>query len=169
MPADNSGQDDNLRLSTPEMIQIIPLSSRPQEDSGPMSLACIVDEIFLSLMNVKQSFCMINANRKRNISNPKRAEEDDRFNSGNGLMRRSYEEQARFKMYRISIFRPPPIFVIQLKHLNETLKKELADLDKETKNFAIKEAIERIYERVDRRFFLLSIKDNDLLYWRLEK
>jgi len=186
MSSESSGADENLNFSRQEMSQkptikikrlnfqgtwAIPLTLRPQqEDSGPWSLACIVDELYLSLMNVKEVFCMINTNRKRNIfSDPKKAEEDDRCNTGNGVLRRLYEEQARYKMYRIPVFRPPPIFVVQLKHLDERLKKELSELSRETKDFVVREAVERIYERVDRRFFLLSVKDSDLLHWRLEK
>jgi hypothetical protein len=69
-------------------------------------------------------------------------------------------------MYRIPVFRPPPVFVIYLKHLDNRLKKELATLDKESKDYVIKEAICRIFEQIDKRFFLLSVKS--LLKWRLE-
>lgn len=87
-------------------------------------------------------------------------------NTGTGILRRLYEEQAKYKMYRIPVFRPPPVFVVYLKHLDDRLKQELASLDKETKDFLLKEAIGRICEQVDKRFFLLSVKP--LLKWRFE-
>jgi hypothetical protein len=51
-------------------------------------------------------------------------------------------------MYRIPVFRPPPVFVV-------------------SKDFVMKEAIGRICEQVDKRFFLLSVKPL-LLKWRLD-
>jgi hypothetical protein len=145
----------------------IPLQRLPLHDSRPWSLAAIVDELFISLLDTKAVFCMINSNRKTSVfSDPKKAAEANRSNSGSGVPRRLYEEQASYKMYRIPVFRPSPIFVIYLKHLDERLKKELANLDKEAKDFVVKEAIGRICEQVDKRFFLLSVKP--LLKWRLE-
>jgi hypothetical protein len=146
----------------------VPLTPRPhQEDPRPWTLACTIDELYLSLMNVKEVFCMINSNKKVTVfSDPEQVEKDNRCNSGSGVLRRSYEEQVRYKMYRIPVFRPSPFFVVYLKHLDERLKKELANLDRQTKDFVMKEAIGRIFEQVDRRFFLLSVKP--LLQWRLE-
>jgi hypothetical protein len=105
---------------------------------------------------------MINSNRKTNVN----SEDAYRCNIGTGVLRRLYEEQARYKMYRIPVFRPPHIFIVYLKHLDDRLKKELANLDKESKDFVMREAIGRIYEQVDKHFFLLSVKP--LLKWRLE-
>jgi hypothetical protein len=115
---------------------------------------------------------MINQNKKRKVSNlpnSERTEEDDRWNNDNDVSKRLYEQQAIYKIYRIPVFQPPPVFVIHLKHLDKSLKKELSSLTGETKNLVIREVVERIYEKVDRRFFLLSVKDCDLLHWRLEK
>jgi len=105
---------------------------------------------------------MINSNQ-RTFS---KSEEAYRCNTGSGVLRRLYEEQARYKMYRIPVFRPPPIFIVYLKHLDDRLKKELANLDRESKDFVMREAIGRIYEQVNKQFFLLSVKP--LLKWRLE-
>ena len=110
---------------------------------------------------------MINSNRKGSIiSDPRDVEEVHSCNTGNGVLRRFYEEQARYKMYRIPVFRPPPVYVVYLKHLDEGLKKELSNLDRESKDFVMKEAISRIFEQVDKRFFLLSVRP--LLKWRFE-
>ena len=62
--------------------------------------------------------------------------------------------------------RPPPIFVVHLKHLDHRLKQVLAKLDKWSKDYVMKEAIGRIFEHVDRRFYYLSAKP--LLDWKLE-
>ena len=123
-------------------------------------LAAIVDELFISMMDVKVRFCMMNGltTEVRKL---------DLKNLGRGVRRRLYEEQARYKMYRIPIFRPPPIFVVHLKHLDDRLKQELSTLHSENKDDVMKEAIGRIFEQIDKRFFLLSVKP--LLQWRLEE
>lgn len=135
-----------------------------QEDSCSWTLAAISDELTISLLDTKVAFCMINSNQKTNANS--KAEETWRCNTDSGLLRRLYEEQARYKMYRVPVFLPPPIFVVYLKHLDDRLKKELANLDRESKDFVMREAIGRICEQINKQFFLLSVKP--LLKWRLE-
>jgi hypothetical protein len=119
------------------------------------------------MLDTKAVFCIINSNKKTTtFSDPKEVEVNNRCNSGNGVLRRLYEEQAKYKMYRIPVFRPLPVFVLYLKHLDERLKKELASLERESKDYVMKEAVSRIFEQVDKHFFLLSVKP--LLKWRLE-
>jgi hypothetical protein len=96
----------------------------------------------------------------------KEVRRQDPKNQGRGIIRRLYEVQARYKGYRVPIFRPPPAFVVYLKHLDDRLKLELSSLDRETKDFVMREAIGRVFEQVDKRFFLLSVKR--ILRWRLE-
>ena len=134
------------------------------DDSEVWSLAAIVDEILISLLDTKAVFCMINSNK--GFSDHKWVEEANRCNNGNGVSRRLYEQQAIYKMYRMPIYSPPPVFVVHLKHLDYRLKQELAKLDKWSKDYVMKESIGRICEQVDKRFFLLSVKS--LLKWRLE-
>ena len=124
----------------------------------------MVDELIISLLKTKAVFCMINSNK--GFSDPKWVEVANRYNKGNGILRRLYEQQAIYKMYRMPIYRPPPVFVVYLKHLDYRLKQELAKLDKWSKDYVMKEAIGRIFEHVDRRFYFLSAKP--LLEWRLE-
>jgi hypothetical protein len=129
----------------------IPQSNSSVPDVEVLSTEAMVDELTISLCNTKTSFCLIN---KSDVNV--------------GTLKRSiYEAQAKYKMYRIPIFRPPPAFAIQLKHLEYHLKKELTSLDKETLDNVMKEAVGRICERVDKRYFLLSVKP--LLRWRLER
>ena len=135
-----------------------------EEHQKHWSLACMVDELIISLLQTKAVFCMINSNK--GLSDRKWVEEANRCNNGNGVLRRLYEHQAIYKMYRIPIYRPPPVFIVHLKHLDDRLKQELAKLDKWSKDYVLKEAIGKIFEHVDKRFFLLSVKS--LLKWRLE-
>jgi hypothetical protein len=115
------------------------------------STEAMVDELTISLRDIKTSFCLVN---KSDV------------NVGT-LSRSLYESQAKYKMYRIPIFRPLPAFVIHLKHLDYRLKKELVSLDKETLDYVIKESAGRICEGINKRYFLLSVKP--LLRWRLER
>jgi hypothetical protein len=135
-----------------------------REDPYSWSLAAIIDELTISMLDTKVAFCMINSNQKSGVRS--KAQEIYGSNTDSGLLRRLYEEQAKYKMYRISVFRPPSSFVVYLKHLDKRLKKELAGLDRESKDYVMQEAIARICEQVDKRFFLLSAKP--LLRWRLE-
>jgi hypothetical protein len=114
----------------------------------------VIDEVSLSLMSVKSQFCMINAR-------------DDSRNRGPGVLRRIYEEQARYKMYRMVVYRPPPVFIIHLKDLDEKVKRELAKRDKDIIDFILEQSAARIFDQVDSRYFLLSAKQ--FLEVRLEK
>ena len=128
-------------------------------------LVAIADELFTSMMNTFSAFCMINTKRKRSIlSDPKQVEEDSRCNTDSGVLRRLYVEQAKYKMYRMPVFRPPPIFVVYLKHLDHKLKHDLKNLDKESRDCVMRVSIERIFEFGHKGFFLGSIKDSDLLH-----
>jgi hypothetical protein len=160
-PTDSGTESPSRTIPIPAQRPLQP------QDPQPWSLAAISDELVVSMLDTKATFCMINSNKKSTMfSDHEELEVNARCNKGNGVLRRLYEEQARYKMYRIPIFYPPPVFVVYLKHLDDRLKEELADLDKESKDFVMKEAISRICEQVDKRFFLLSAKL--LLRWRLE-
>jgi hypothetical protein len=155
-----------------KQLQQLLLLRRPQRSQTEVwSLATIIDELFISMMDVKAAFCVLNSHRKTGLLSegkrvPEILEKYERFNNGLGIPRRLYEEQAKYKIYRIPVFRPPPVFVVYLKHLDDRLKQELSGLDRKTKDFVMKEAIGRIFEQIDKPFFLLSVKP--LLRWRLE-
>jgi hypothetical protein len=153
---------------TKPTIKIRRLSfSRPLPDTQPWSTEYLIDELTISLLDIKVNFCMINTYKKRRlISDPKQEEENDRCNTGSGVLRRLYVEQARYKMYRMPIFRPPPVFVVYLKHIDPRIKQELSKLDIWTKDYVMKEVIGRIFEHVDKRFYYLSARP--ILEWRLE-
>jgi hypothetical protein len=160
-----------IRRLRPDTEPLVTLQRPPRDDSEVWSLAAIEDELFFSMMDVKVAFCMLNSHRKTGLLSegkrvPEILEKYERFNNGTGIPRRLYEEQAKYKMYRIPVFRPAPVFVVYLKHLDDRLKQELSDLDRKTKDYVMKEAIGRIFEQIDRPFLLLSVKP--LLCWRLE-
>lgn len=117
----------------------------------------LIDEV--SLMSVKGQFCMLSG------LNEVRAEDPN--NRGYGVIRRIYEEQARYKMPRMGVYKPPPIFVIHLKNLDDKVKQELLKGDPISRDYILKEAVEMICERVDSRYYLLSAKQ--FLKVRLEK
>lgn len=137
-------QENSLLDPSKEQPQVVEM------DQEVWSTEAKVDELTISMQDRKTFFCLIN-----------------RSDVGSGSLSRSlYEAQARYKMYRIPVFRPPPTFVVYLKHLDQRLKRELASLDKRTLDYVMKEGIGRICEGVDKRFFLLSAKP--LLRWRFE-
>ena len=98
----------------------------------------LIDEVYLSLIDVKAQMCLIN---------PKK---------DGGSIRRIYQEQARHKLYRMPVFRPPPVFVIHLKDLDERVRRQLAKKDKSVRKHILEKAAERIFETVNKRYFLLS-------------
>ena len=94
----------------------------------------LIDELFLELDNVKK------------------------IDEKSGLPKRKYEEQAKWLMHRIPVYRPAPPFIINLSDLPTRIKEELADLDDETLEYVLKESISRIFEDIDQRYFRLSVR-----------
>jgi hypothetical protein len=78
-----------------------------------------------------------------------------------------YREQAKYLMYQIPVYRPTPSFTINVQDLTEKLKSELESLDYESLNDVLKEGIGRIFESINERYYLLSVKR--LLKWKLVK
>jgi hypothetical protein len=71
-----------------------------------------------------------------------------------------YQRQACDLIYRIPVYKPPPIFEIKISDLNEQVKKELDDRwrYKRELNYILKETVSRMFANVDERYFLLSVK-----------
>ena len=104
----------------------------------------LIDELFLELDNVKE------------------------IDEKSGLIKRKYEEQAKWLMHRIPVYRPAPPFIVNLSNLDSTrIKEELADLDNETLDYVLKESIGRIFECIDQRYFRLSVRR--FLKWEIGK
>lgn len=103
----------------------------------------LIDELFLELDNVKE------------------------LNEKSGLTKRKYEEQAKWLIHRIPVYRPTPAFIMNLSDLSTKIKEELADLDNETLDYVLKETIGRIFEDIGQRYFRLSVRR--FLKWEICK
>jgi hypothetical protein len=79
-----------------------------------------------------------------------------------------YDKQARDLIYRISIYKPTPYFIINYSDLSLKLTKELSSLDNDTLDEVIRDVISWIYESINKNFFLLSIKIYGLIFWEIK-
>lgn len=79
---------------------------------------------------------------------------------------RKYEDQARYLLYRIPIYKPIPEFIVHLCDLTVRLKRELASLSESSLNTVMKEAVGRLFSNIDERYYLLSVRK--LVKWRFE-
>lgn len=122
-----------------------------EETNEEWTVARLQDELFLSLMKVKVQFCML-------VGLTKEVRAQDPKNHGSGVIRRLYEEQARYKMYRMPIFQPPPPFVIHLKDLDAKVKEELLKENPMSRNDILKNVVDSIYEQIDSRYYLLTAR-----------
>jgi hypothetical protein len=86
--------------------------------------------------------------------------------SGRRLVISKYYLQAWKLQGLISVGCPPPYFVIWLSDLNPKLKQAIRELDYETKNFVLNQAIGRIFENINPKLYHLSIARR--LHWKLE-
>lgn len=80
-----------------------------------------------------------------------------------------YYDQAEWIIYRINLWSPLPLFVINISDLTPKLKKELENLlvTPETLNRVVIHAIDRIFENIDERYYHLSGIINRIK-WRFE-
>jgi hypothetical protein len=71
-----------------------------------------------------------------------------------------YYKQAYALMYYIPVEQPMPIFEIKISDLSKQVKKELdARWDnRKIIDYILKEAVGRIFENIEERYFLLSVK-----------
>jgi hypothetical protein len=109
------------------------------DDEDNWTIGRLIDEIYLELMR---------AVRIHGTSSVKK-----------------YQDQAKYLMYRIPVCRPSSPFKINVVDLTSRLGQELESLDGETLDCVMKEAIGRIFENINERYFLLSVKH--LLKWEL--
>jgi hypothetical protein len=91
-----------------------------------------------------------------------------------------YEKRAKWLIRRISIWRPPPDFIIYRKDLSKRVLAELQYILKfspETVDYIMKKAIEMIFMGLaeteepvfNREYYLWSIKPYNLLKWRFDR
>ena len=69
---------------------------------------------------------------------------------------RKYYNQA-FSLLRIGAYNPVPYFIINLSDLTQDLRKELSSLDKQTRQFVLKQVVGRIFEDINSDLFHNSI------------
>ena len=82
---------------------------------------------------------------------------NDKFNKYFCLIsNRHYVNQA-FHYLKIGILSPVPEFLISLSDLSPRLIKELAILDKRTRDFVLKQAVGRIFEEINAKLYHNSI------------
>jgi hypothetical protein len=80
-----------------------------------------------------------------------------------------YYDQAESIIYRINVWQPPPVFVINVSDLTLRLNKELKKLmiSPEALNGVVIQSIGRIFENIDERYYHLSGIMNRIK-WRFE-
>jgi hypothetical protein len=71
---------------------------------------------------------------------------------------RKYERQAKDLIYRIPVYHPVPTYVIDKKDLTERLIKELQIYGLRERNELLKIAVGRIFENINERYFIQSVK-----------
>ena len=71
---------------------------------------------------------------------------------------RKYEEQARRLIYRIPIYRPTPTFIVNKIDLSPRLILELLAYTEVARTEILKNAVGRIFENIDERYYIQSVK-----------
>jgi hypothetical protein len=75
-----------------------------------------------------------------------------------GSKEKKYQKRAKDLLYRIPVYIPVPPFIVYRKDLSDRLKDELADYSEKAREDILKAAIGRIFENIDQRYFLQSVK-----------
>ena len=109
------------------------------------TLAGLIDDLYLGLLCARETVT------------------DD---SGKRIVINKYYLQAWKLQGIISVGHPVPHFIIMLSDLNPKIKQALNELEYETKNFVINQAIGRIFENINPRLYHLSIARR--LRWKLD-
>lgn len=78
---------------------------------------------------------------------------------------RKYQEQVENLIYRIPVYKPTPVFYVEKRDLSYKIKSELRSLNDKSLDKVMKEAIGKIFENINERYFLLSVKK--LLRWEI--
>jgi hypothetical protein len=73
-------------------------------------------------------------------------------------LEKKYQKQAKDLIYRIPVYIPVPPFIVYKKDLGDRLKNELADYSEKDRADVLKTAVERIFENINQRYFLQSVK-----------
>jgi hypothetical protein len=71
---------------------------------------------------------------------------------------KKYEEQARRLIYKIPIHRPAPTFIVNKIDLSPRLRLELLAYTEVARTEILKNAVGRIFENIDERYYIQSVK-----------
>lgn len=119
-----------IKILSPKRFR---LQQELQRQNEQWTRARLIDELYLSLMSVKEK-------------------------DKEGIVRRKYEERVRKEMYWMPIPPHSAAIVISLKDLDAKVILELSKDDKISREYTLKQAVGMICEQVDERFYLLSAK-----------
>jgi len=82
---------------------------------------------------------------------------NEKFNKYFSLISNKHYVNQAFHYLKIGVLRPVPEFRISLSDLSPRLLKEIAGLDKITRDFVLKEAVGRIFEDINAKLYHKSI------------
>jgi hypothetical protein len=118
-------------------VDILPnnKSGLDHADSTPWLTSYIIDRLKQHLANVR--YTLIN----------------DKLGTAEG---RKYYDQA-YRMQNIGAFKPTPSFIIHLSDLTPKLKKEISELDNQTRGYVLRQAVGRIFEDLNPKLYHDSI------------
>ena len=114
-------------------------------DSTPWLTSYIIDRLTQHLANVRYTL---------------------RNNKGETVEGRKYYDQA-YRMQNIGAFKPTPSFIIHLSDLTPKLKKEISELNNQTRGYVLRQAVGRIFEDLNPKLYHDSI--SKVLVVKLEK
>ncbi len=87
---------------------------------------------------------------------------DVRVDSKTGHKRSKYERQAEFILYRINVYRPPPVFILYKDDISEQLKAELDSLHDETLDDVMRECIYDLMDELNTSEFKPTVRRRDI-------
>ena len=119
-----------------------PLQERDEKEEDKWTIERIVDELFLNLVGTIEIVTIEENNRSIPV--------------------RKYYRQARELMKWIPIARPSPDFVINICDLTPKVRKEIVSIHgyHETLQYVITQAVGRVFENLDFKYYHLSIAKN---------
>lgn len=109
-------------------------------DNDEWTSECLVDELFFSLVKVRE--CITN-------------------NKGRTIHIRKYYRRARDILKLIPISKPAPVFIINISDLPQRIIKEIERVtENDARAYILTQAVGRIFENIDFKRYHLSIAKN---------
>ena len=124
------------------------------DDQDVWTIDRTAEEVFLCLAGIREEEAL--------------AENRQQYSTTTRIVHyRKYYHQARDLMKWIPIAKPPPVFIINISDLTPRIRKEIEATHPEDLNHIMTQAVGRIFENLDFKYYHLSIARN--LRVRLEK